>query len=62
MNNANKSLTTGNVPPANLFNFLRACYGVKAAENIFKSYGLPRPGIGIVSAPHRKNEQVHAVA
>jgi hypothetical protein len=32
------------VPPAFMFNFLRAAYGSRNAETIFRSYGLSRPG------------------
>jgi len=33
----------GNIPPAYMFNLLRAAYGSRTAEGIFRSHGLNPP-------------------
>lgn len=35
---------SSSVPPAHLYNLLKAAYGSRNAESIFRSYGLNRPG------------------
>jgi hypothetical protein len=41
--------------PAHLYNFLKAAYGSKMAERIFKSHGLPRPVNPLRPAVHSRN-------
>gem|GEM_PF-2827926 len=43
-NNVEEHSRATSVPPAYLFNLLRAAYGSRNAERIFRSYGLTRPG------------------
>ena len=46
-NNAEVHESAVRIPPAFMFNFLRAAYGSRNAENIFRSYGLARPGTAL---------------
>jgi len=46
-NLAEEHVRAASVPPAYLFNLLRAAYGARNAENIFRSNGVSRPGSAV---------------